>query len=42
MSRMLKELIEVYKCGTCPTCAESLQAFEEVGIPDLLPYAELM
>ncbi len=26
-------------CGTCPTCAERLQAFEEVGIPDPLPYA---
>ena len=27
-------------CGTCPNCAERLQAFEEVGIPDPLPYAE--
>lgn len=26
-------------CGTCPTCAERLQAFEEVGLSDPLPYA---
>jgi len=26
-------------CGHCPTCAERLKAFEEVGIPDPLPYA---
>ncbi|RMG90642.1 MAG: 7-cyano-7-deazaguanine synthase QueC [Chloroflexi bacterium] len=25
-------------CGHCPTCAERLQAFAEVGIPDPLPY----
>jgi 7-cyano-7-deazaguanine synthase len=25
-------------CGTCPTCAERLKAFEEVGIADPLPY----
>ncbi|HVU11333.1 MAG TPA: 7-cyano-7-deazaguanine synthase QueC, partial [Phototrophicaceae bacterium] len=25
-------------CGHCPTCAERLKAFEEVGIPDPLPY----
>ena len=27
-------------CGRCPTCAERLKAFEEVGIPDPLPYVE--
>ena len=27
-------------CGTCPTCAERLKAFEEVGVPDPLPYLE--
>jgi 7-cyano-7-deazaguanine synthase len=26
-------------CGRCPTCAERLQAFANVGIPDPLPYA---
>jgi 7-cyano-7-deazaguanine synthase len=26
-------------CGHCPTCAERLTAFAEVGIPDPLPYA---
>ena len=26
-------------CGQCPTCAERLQAFAEVGVPDPLPYA---
>lgn len=26
-------------CGRCPTCAERLKAFEEVGISDPLPYA---
>ena len=25
-------------CGRCPTCAERLKAFEEVGIPDPVPY----
>lgn len=25
-------------CGVCPTCAERLQAFAEIGIPDPLPY----
>lgn len=25
-------------CGVCPTCAERLKAFEEVGIADPLPY----
>jgi 7-cyano-7-deazaguanine synthase len=25
-------------CGTCPTCAERVQAFREVGIPDPVPY----
>jgi 7-cyano-7-deazaguanine synthase len=25
-------------CGRCPTCAERLQAFEALGIPDPLPY----
>ena len=25
-------------CGHCPTCAERLTAFAEVGIPDPLPY----
>ncbi len=27
-------------CGRCPTCAERLQAFANVGIPDPLPYIE--
>jgi 7-cyano-7-deazaguanine synthase len=27
-----------YACGRCPTCAERLAAFEEIGIPDPLPY----
>jgi 7-cyano-7-deazaguanine synthase len=27
-------------CGKCPTCAERLKAFEEVGVPDPLPYAD--
>lgn len=27
-------------CGTCPTCAERLQAFAEVGMTDPLPYME--
>lgn len=26
-------------CGHCPTCAERIKAFAEVGIPDPLPYA---
>lgn len=26
-------------CGRCPTCAERLSAFDEVGIPDPIPYA---
>lgn len=26
-------------CGTCPTCAERLKAFEEVGVTDPIPYA---
>ncbi len=26
-------------CGNCPTCAERLKAFAEVGVPDPLPYA---
>ena len=26
-------------CGRCPTCAERLTAFEEVGIADPVPYA---
>lgn len=26
-------------CGRCPTCAERLKAFEEVGLQDPLPYA---
>lgn len=26
-------------CGRCPTCAERLKAFEEVGLADPLPYA---
>jgi len=26
-------------CGRCPTCAERLKAFDEVGITDPLPYA---
>lgn len=26
-------------CGRCPACAERLKAFEEVGLPDPLPYA---
>jgi 7-cyano-7-deazaguanine synthase len=25
-------------CGKCPTCAERLQAFRNVGIPDPIPY----
>jgi 7-cyano-7-deazaguanine synthase len=27
-----------YACGNCPTCAERLAAFKEVGITDPLPY----
>jgi 7-cyano-7-deazaguanine synthase len=27
-------------CGVCPTCAERLKAFEEVGVADPLPYLE--
>lgn len=27
-------------CGRCPTCAERLKAFEEVGLADPLPYAQ--
>lgn len=27
-------------CGRCPTCAERLKAFEEVGLTDPLPYAK--
>lgn len=30
---------EALACGRCPTCAERLQAFAEVGIPDPLPYS---
>jgi 7-cyano-7-deazaguanine synthase len=26
-------------CGRCPTCTERLKAFETVGLPDPLPYA---
>lgn len=26
-------------CGSCPTCAERLAAFAELGLPDPLPYA---
>jgi len=26
-------------CGRCPTCAERLEAFKQVGVPDPLPYA---
>lgn len=26
-------------CGQCPTCAERLKAFEEVGLVDPIPYA---
>lgn len=26
-------------CGLCPTCAERLGAFMEIGIPDPIPYA---
>jgi 7-cyano-7-deazaguanine synthase len=26
-------------CGECPTCAERLQAFQEVGVADPVPYA---
>jgi len=29
-------------CGTCPTCAERLQAFKEIDIPDPLPYTQFM
>lgn len=29
---------EAEACGQCPTCAERLDAFAEVGIPDPLPY----
>lgn len=28
-------------CGVCPTCAERLQAFMNVGIPDPIPYMTL-
>lgn len=31
---------EAIACGVCPTCAERLKAFEEVGQPDPLPYLE--
>lgn len=31
---------QAVSCGRCPTCAERLQAFANVGIPDPLPYAE--
>lgn len=27
-------------CGRCPTCAERLKAFEDMGISDPLPYVE--
>jgi 7-cyano-7-deazaguanine synthase len=27
-------------CGTCPTCAERLEAFKQAGIHDPLPYAD--
>lgn len=30
---------ETLACGRCPTCAERLQAFAEVGVPDPLEYA---
>jgi 7-cyano-7-deazaguanine synthase len=32
---------EALACGRCPTCAERLQAFAEVGVPDPLAYAPL-
>jgi len=25
-------------CGICPTCAERLAAFQEIGVPDPIPY----
>lgn len=28
-------------CGQCPTCAERLKAFQEVGLSDPIPYAHL-
>lgn len=30
---------EELACGRCPTCAERLGAFKEIGLPDPLPYA---
>ncbi|MFO7540801.1 MAG: 7-cyano-7-deazaguanine synthase QueC [Chloroflexota bacterium] len=27
-------------CGQCPTCAERLKAFDDVGLPDPLPYRQ--
>lgn len=30
---------ETLACGRCPTCAERLQAFAEIGVPDPLEYA---
>ena len=26
-------------CGLCPTCAERIKAFMNIGIPDLIPYS---
>jgi 7-cyano-7-deazaguanine synthase len=31
---------EALACGRCPTCAERLEAFAEIGFPDPLPYAD--
>ncbi|VAW31103.1 Queuosine Biosynthesis QueC ATPase [hydrothermal vent metagenome] len=31
---------ETLACGRCPTCAERLQAFAELGLKDPLPYQE--
>ena len=28
-------------CGVCPACVQRLQAFEELGIPDPLPYRSM-
>ena len=27
-------------CGRCPTCAERLKAFEDVGMTDPIPYRQ--
>jgi len=32
---------EEIACGRCPTCAERLKAFKEVGVIDPLPYASV-